>query len=142
MKYKYSATTNAFYPYAMEDEYRAAGVWPTDGVDIEEGTFASFQNPPAGKVRVAGPDGHPAWADTPSPTKEQLIASAHEQKASLINAANAYVNSKQWPGKAALGRLKGNELAQYNLWLDYLDALEAIDTSTAPDIAWPAYPAQ
>ncbi|WP_204528018.1 tail fiber assembly protein, partial [Citrobacter cronae] len=31
--------------------------------------------------------------------------------------------------KAAIGRLKGDELAQYNLWLDYLDALEALDTS-------------
>ncbi|WP_143370528.1 tail fiber assembly protein, partial [Escherichia coli] len=24
--------------------------------------------------------------------------------------------------------------AQYNLWLDYLDALELVDTSSAPDI--------
>ncbi len=31
------------------------------------------------------------------------------------------MNSKQWPGKAAIGRLKGEELAQYNLWLDYLE---------------------
>ncbi|AHG09331.1 hypothetical protein ECRM12581_13100 [Escherichia coli O145:H28 str. RM12581] len=31
-------------------------------------------------------------------------------------------------------RFKGEELAQYNLWLDYLDALELVDTSSAPDI--------
>ncbi|MGT5875404.1 tail fiber assembly protein, partial [Escherichia coli] len=48
---------------------------------------------------------------------------------------------KQWPGKAAIGRLKGEELAQYNLWLDYLDALELVDTSSAPDIEWPTPPA-
>ncbi|ERC90934.1 tail fiber assembly protein, partial [Escherichia coli] len=47
---------------------------------------------------------------------------------------------KQWPGKAAIGRLKGEELAQYNLWLDYLDALELVDTSSAPDIEWPTPP--
>ncbi|CGN25542.1 Putative tail fiber assembly [Salmonella enterica subsp. enterica serovar Typhi] len=47
----------------------------------------------------------------------------------------------QWPGKAAIGRLKGEELAQYNLWLDYLDALELVDTSGAPDIEWPTPPA-
>ncbi|WP_139059164.1 tail fiber assembly protein, partial [Escherichia coli] len=50
-------------------------------------------------------------------------------------------HSKQWPGKAAIGRLKGEELAQYNLWLDYLDALELVDTSSAPDIEWPTPPA-
>lgn len=42
------------------------------------------------------------------------------------------MNSRQWPGKAAIGRLKGDDLTQYNLWLDYLDALEAVDTSSAP----------
>ncbi len=50
------------------------------------------------------------------------------------------MNSKQWRGKAAIGRLKGEELAQYNLWLDYLDALELVDTSSAPDIEWPTPP--
>ncbi|WXP55184.1 tail fiber assembly protein (plasmid) [Escherichia coli] len=51
------------------------------------------------------------------------------------------MNSKQWPGKAAIGRLKDDELAQYNLWLDYLDALELVDSSSAPDIEWPTPPA-
>jgi hypothetical protein len=46
-------------------------------------------------------------------------------------------STEQWPGKAAIGRLKETELAQYNLWLDYLDELEAIDTSVAADITWP-----
>ncbi len=50
------------------------------------------------------------------------------------------MNNKQWPGKAAIGRLKGEELAQYNLWLDYLDALDAVDPSSAPDIQWPEEP--
>ncbi|QIG65665.1 tail fiber assembly protein [Salmonella phage PT1] len=36
--------------------------------------------------------------------------------------------------------MTGEELSQYNLWLDYLDALDAIDTSTAPDITWPEQP--
>ncbi|EML9218111.1 tail fiber assembly protein [Citrobacter freundii] len=65
---------------------------------------------------------------------------AEENKLVLIAQANGYINSKQWPGKAAISRLKGEELAQYNLWLDYLDALEAIDTSSAPDINWPVSP--
>lgn len=77
----------------------------------------------------------------PEKTKEQLIQEADLEKEGRIRAANDFINSKQWPGKAAIGRLKGDELAQYNLWLDYLDALEAVDTSTAPDITWPTPPA-
>ncbi|MBJ9856872.1 tail fiber assembly protein [Citrobacter freundii] len=78
----------------------------------------------------------------PPPTKEELIAAAEYERQCRIDAANDLMNSKQWPGKAAIGRLKGDELVQYNLWLDYLDALEAVDTSSAPDIKWPTPPGE
>ncbi|MEY7281874.1 tail fiber assembly protein, partial [Escherichia coli] len=65
---------------------------------------------------------------------------AESERQLLLNQANEYMNSKQWPGKAAIGRLKDEELALYNLWLDYLDALELVDTSSAPDIEWPTPP--
>ncbi|EFA7698286.1 tail fiber assembly protein, partial [Escherichia coli] len=97
--------------------------------------------PPKGKIRIAGENGFPAWSEIPPPTYEEQIAAAELEKQQLINQANDYMNSKQWPGKAAIGRLKGEELAQYNLWLDYLDALELVDTSGAPDIEWPTPPA-
>ncbi|TSD64468.1 tail fiber assembly protein, partial [Staphylococcus aureus] len=77
----------------------------------------------------------------PSPTHEELIEISESKRQLLINQANEYMNSKQWPGKAAIGRLKGEELAQYNSWLDYLDALELVDTSSVPDIEWPTPPA-
>ncbi|WP_087878750.1 tail fiber assembly protein [Citrobacter freundii] len=69
--------------------------------------------------------------------KESSVSEAGNKKRLLINEANEYINSKQWPGKAAIGRLKDDELAQYNLWLDYLDALDVVDTSNPTDIAWP-----
>ncbi|MFP2753333.1 tail fiber assembly protein, partial [Escherichia coli] len=81
------------------------------------------------------------WVDIPPMAPEEAILLATAQKQNLIDNANEYMNSKQWPGKAAIGRLKGEELAQYNLWLDYLDALELVDTSSAPDIEWPTPPA-
>ncbi|MEB0952027.1 tail fiber assembly protein [Citrobacter sedlakii] len=70
------------------------------------------------------------------------IEAAEAEKHARINQANDYMNSKQWPGKAAIGRLKGDELAQYNLWLDYLDALEAVDTSSAPNTKLPIPPGE
>ncbi len=76
----------------------------------------------------------------PPPTLEEIIAAANAVKQRLTDEANTYMNSKQWPGKAAIGRLKGDDLLQYNVWLDYLDALDAIDTTNAPEIEWPTPP--
>ncbi|EME5227045.1 tail fiber assembly protein [Escherichia coli] len=142
MKYLY--VNNLAYPYELQSLYVEKGEWPEEkGVDIDEVIFREYfyDTPPEGKYRCVGEDGLPAWADIPPPTREEQIASAETKKQQLINQANEYINSKQWPGKAAIGRLKGEELAQYNLWLDYLDALELVDTSSAPDIEWPTPPA-
>ena len=87
-----------------------------------------------------GSDGLPTWGDIPEPSSEELIAAAETERLARIGQANVYMNDKQWPGKAAMGRLKDTEKDQYNLWLDYLDALETVDTSSAPDINWPASP--
>ncbi|EIH1837966.1 tail fiber assembly protein [Escherichia coli] len=140
MKYIFDAKTNAFFPVELKDSYIEKGLWPEYGVEIDEETFSEFQTPQTGKMRIAGKDGYPAWADVPPPTHDELVAMADAQKQSLIDEANEHINSKQWPGKAAIGRLKGDALTQYGLWLDYLDALEAVDTSSVPDIEWPTPP--
>lgn len=82
----------------------------------------------------------PTWVDIPPLCHEEEIAAAEAEKQYRIDQANEYINSKQWPGKAALGRLTDDEKAQYNEWLDYLDALESVDISSAPDINWPVPP--
>ncbi|HCJ7422428.1 TPA: tail fiber assembly protein [Citrobacter freundii] len=139
--YKYSAKFNAFYLSENEGVYRDSGTWPDDATEIEIEVAEEFmKSPPEGKHRVSGDNGMPSWADIPTPTHDELVAAASTEKQNRIDQANAYMNSKQWPGKAAIGRLKGDELAQYNLWLDYLDALEVVDTSSAPDIKWPTPP--
>ena len=129
-EYIYSAKNNAFYPVNMMADYVAAGSWPDDGKEVTTDCFLEFTSVAhADKYRVAGDDGLPAWEQVPAPTQEQLVAIANAEKMRLIGLANANINVKQWPGKAAIGRLKGDELAQYNLWLDYLDELDAVDTS-------------
>lgn len=116
--------------------------WPSDAVLLTEEETSEYWmvTPPDGK-KLGVIDGKPAWIDIPPPTHEELIQTAEREKQRRIKAANDYINNKQWPGKAAIGRLKGEELAQYNLWLDYLDALEVVDISRAPDIDWPKPPA-
>lgn len=138
MNYSYSAKNNAFYSNELKSEYQQSETWDTDAVVVSDEIFYQFSDiPPKGKVRAAGNDGLPAWVDIPHPTHEELIAIAELEKQRLINQANEYINNKQWPGKAAIGRIKSDEMTQYNLWLDYLDTLEAVDTVSAPNIEWP-----
>ncbi|EOC0421579.1 tail assembly chaperone [Cronobacter sakazakii] len=140
-KYAYSASANALFPLTMRQDYVTAGTWPEDALIISDEIASEFMaEPPAGQMRVAGADGFPQWSNKPEPTHEEQTAMADLEKQSLINQANEYMNSKQWPGKAAIGRLKGDELVQYNLWLDYLDALEAVDTTEPHKIIWPESP--
>lgn len=82
----------------------------------------------------------PAWVDIPPPSHDELVAQAEAEKKGRIYQANNYMNSKQWPGKAAMSRLSDTEKTQYNAWLDYLEELEAVDTSAAPDIDWATSP--
>ncbi|MCJ8695517.1 tail fiber assembly protein [Escherichia coli] len=129
--------------YVLKDRYEAAGMWPENGIDVSDEVSAEFTGqPPDGKTLGVGSDGMPAWVDLPPPSHEELVAQAEAEKQGRIGQANDYMNSKQWPGKAAMGRLSNTEKTQYNAWLDYLDELEAIDTSTAPNIMWPTSPDQ
>lgn len=140
-EYVFSALSNAFYPISLKDRYEASNTWPTDGVDVDYDVYLEFTaNPPEGKVRGVV-DGMPAWVDSPAPTQEQLVTQAAVKQKWLITEVNEYIGLKQWVGKASLGRLSDDERTQYNAWLDYLDELEVVDTSSAPDINWPTPPA-
>ncbi|MDU7205756.1 MAG: tail fiber assembly protein [Enterobacter asburiae] len=142
-KYSYSPSENAFYAVALKNTYELSGTWPSDALDIPDNISAEYMaESPEGKLRIAGDDGYPIWIDKPEPTLDELIAAANAEKQERIVHANDYMNSKQWPGKAALGRLKGDELTQYTDWLDYLDALEAVNSSSVPIISWPTPPVE
>lgn len=136
--YKYSAKNDAFIPASFIAEYEEAGWDFSDAIDVDDDVYLEFINPPAGKVRVAGKDGFPAWKDIPPPTKEQLIEQAEVKKQSLIAEVNTETEILR--AKLALGRIKDDEKALLNAWLDYLDELEAVDVSTAPDVIWPEPP--
>lgn len=137
--YKFDAKTNAFYPYSMQADYEAAGSWPEKGIDVDESVFAEFTGTaPEGKVRGSDKKGNPAWVDIPLPTKEELITDSEAKKQKLIS--EVVSETEMLRAKLALKRIKPDEEAMLNAWLDYLDELEAVDVSTAPDIIWPVKP--
>ncbi|EMX4100871.1 tail fiber assembly protein [Salmonella enterica subsp. enterica serovar Cotham] len=136
----YSKSVNGFIP----DQWMEDGTYnpvPTDAIKLTEQEVKEFHGVSTPGKMVDVINGHLVWVDFPPPTHGEQVAAAEAEKNRRVNDANDYISRKQWPGKAAIGRLKGDELAQYNLWLDYLDALEAIDTASAPDIKWPTPPA-
>ncbi|HDV3818606.1 TPA: tail fiber assembly protein [Escherichia coli] len=139
-KYKWSAKHLAFFPESWLSSYEAAGWDLSDLIDVNDDVYMSFTSPPPSGKTLGAKGGMPAWVDIPPPTHDELVATAEAEKQQRIEQANEFMNGKQWPGKAAIGRLKGEELANYNLWLDYLDALEAVDTSKSPNITWPVPP--
>ncbi|EOY7697761.1 tail fiber assembly protein [Escherichia coli] len=139
--YFYSATENAFYPEDTKNDYIIAGTWPVDALKVDNAVFVEYSGtPPTGKRRIAGNNGLPVWNDIPELTPGELAVAAEFKKQTLIEQANIYMNSKQWPGKAVIGRLNRDELSQYNLWLDYLDELESVDISNELNICWPPKP--
>ncbi|MDA8478503.1 tail fiber assembly protein [Citrobacter sp. Awk 4] len=139
--YIYSPSQNMIIPVGLKQHYVDAGTWPDDAVNISDSQAAEFnQQFPEGKILSHDENSQPCWADAPPPTYDELLATAEFDKQRRINEANSYMNERQWPGKAAIGRLKEDDLKRYNLWLDYLDALEAVDTSEPQKIIWPATP--
>lgn len=134
MKIFYSPSLNGFLLEQTAESYEG-----DDLVEVSQKTYVEFIAGSETQIMVPGKNG-PVWNDIPPLTHKELVAAADAEKKNRIDSANEYMNSKQWPGKAAIGRLKGDELALYNLWLDYLDELEVVDISMAPDIDWPKKP--
>ncbi|EBJ7488330.1 tail fiber assembly protein [Klebsiella pneumoniae] len=75
----------------------------------------------------------------PPKTHDELLREAEAQRQSLIDAAMASISLIQL--KLQAGRkLVQAETTRLNTVLDYIDAVTATDTSTAPDIIWPELP--
>ncbi|MBD8162169.1 tail fiber assembly protein [Erwinia persicina] len=134
MKMFFSKTTAGFYAEGIS-------LLPDDAKEIETEVWQSLL---AGQADGKIID----FSTTPPSLRERVLTHddeiklAEQQKQLLIEDANNLMNFRQWPGKAVIGRLKGDELAQYGVWLDYLDALEAVDSSSVPIVSWPTPPAE
>lgn len=134
--YIYSPATNGFYPLALKDDYVTAGSWPVDEVEVSDNTAHEFMvSAPQGKVRVAGADGLPAWADIPSPTVEELTAAATRKIATLRAEADSIIA----PLKDALdgGYIDDGDKLKLTEWQKYRYALTKVDP-TKP--VWPTKP--
>lgn len=138
--YVYSPLTNGFYPRELREVYDDAGSWPDDGVAVSDVVYHQYQTlpPPEGKMRIAGNDGLPAWADIPAPSVAELKAEATAKLSALMAKANAAIAPLQ--DAVDIDDATEAERASLTAWKKYRIALNRLDLSAAPDIAWPAYP--
>ncbi|EFB9963787.1 tail fiber assembly protein [Escherichia coli] len=79
------------------------------------------------------------WVTDTEAQHSAAVDTAEAQRQPLIDAAMASISLIQL--KLQAGRkLMQAETTRLNAVLDYIDAVTATDTSTAPDIIWPAFP--
>ncbi|HEI9768594.1 TPA: tail fiber assembly protein [Morganella morganii] len=74
----------------------------------------------------------------PEPTKEQLIEQAEAKKQFLITEATQ--KTHLWQTQLTLGIITNEDKASLTEWMLYVQKVQAVDTSAAPDIIWPEKP--
>ncbi|MEI8429244.1 tail fiber assembly protein [Escherichia coli] len=78
------------------------------------------------------------WAKDSDKQHSANVAEAEQQKTNLLNAANSKISL--WQTELQLGIISGDDKASLIAWIGYIKAVQATDTSTAPDVIWPELP--
>lgn len=135
--YIWSEKTKSFYPVSEKEVFEKNNMWPDDGVEIsEEEHTALFQEIPVDHY-LGLSKGKLTWLPVDATSDENTIRVNNAKKESLIQQMNDVLTRQQLPAKAALGRLTEKEQKNYNIFLDYFDALEQVDLSKPQ---WPEVP--
>ncbi len=134
--YFFSPSENAFYPVEMQEDYILAGSFPDDAVEVEEAIWLTFAGdiPPAGKVRIAGEKGLPAWADAPQPDIDPVTAFSKQKHTLLADAENVITPLTR---AVKYGIATDEEKARLEAWEKYSVLLSRTD---AENPGWPEQP--
>lgn len=137
MDYLFSPSAGGFFPLSDEDSYKAAGLWPIDGIQITEAEHDGLFPIPLGKD-IGLIDNKPCWVNMPPPSIEELISQAEQKRQFLLK--NADEVTADWRTELVLGEIDEESKAKLSLWMGYKREVKAVDISTAPDIIWPFEP--
>lgn len=131
--YKFNAANLSFYPYSLEQDYRAAGSWPETGVDVTDYVYEDFKIKPApdGMTLGANAKGEPVWIPIPPPTQEELYAQAEAKRKNLIAECDS-ISVIEWNSMTPETQAE---------WVTYRKELVALPSqSKYPNCAWPVKP--
>ncbi|WP_052908937.1 tail fiber assembly protein [Escherichia coli] len=93
---------------------------------------------PEGTTTTAPSTPYDKWATDSDKQHSANVAEAEQQKTNLLNAANSKISL--WQTELQLGIISGDDKASLIAWIGYIKAVQATDTSTAPDVIWPELP--
>lgn len=114
--------------------------WPSDAVLLtEEETSEYWMIPPPKGQKLGVVKGKPAWVDIPPPSQDELIMAAERKREFLLREAQETISF--WQTELQLGIISDEDKASLIAWMNYIKAVQAVDTSKAPDITWPTPPA-
>ena len=100
--------------------------------EYPEGTTTSAPSTPYDKW-----DGQ-KWIADDDAKHAANVAAAEQQKTNLLNAANSKISL--WQTELQLGIISDDDKAALIAWIGYIKAVQAVDTSAAPNITWPEQP--
>lgn len=136
MSFLYNAKNNMFYPLEFKAKYEESGDWPSDATLVDDSVFTEFTGPaPDGKVRAAGADGLPFWADMPAPTEAEQVLQVEATRTALRAVADAEIAWRQDAVNAGIATEE--EIAMLAEWKKYRVLLMRVD-ATKP--VWPTVP--
>lgn len=78
------------------------------------------------------------WVTDEDAQKNGQAMEAEQKKASLLAEAQSTISL--WQTELQLGIISDDDKASLIAWMKYIQVLNAVDTSTAPDIEWPVKP--
>ena len=137
MDYLYSPSAGGFFTLSDIENYKSAGVWPSDGIEISEAEHDALFPTPVDKV-IGMADGKPCWIDAPLPTAEELFAQAEQTRQALLKKADEV--TADWRVELALEEINAEDKAKLSAWMDYKREVKAVNISTAPYVKWPSEP--
>jgi hypothetical protein len=79
-----------------------------------------------------------AWVMNKEAQQEMQVRHAGQTKAGLLSEAQSTISL--WQTGLQLGIISDEDKASLITWMTYIQALNAVDISTAPDIDWPLMP--
>lgn len=78
------------------------------------------------------------WITDDTAQKNAQVLEAEKQKSALLAEAQSTISL--WQTELQLGIISDDDKASLIAWMKYIQALNAVDTSAAPDIDWPVKP--
>lgn len=79
------------------------------------------------------------WITDTDALRAANVAEAARHKAELISQANS--TTQAWQTQLSLGIITEADKASLTVWMKYIQMVQTVDVSAAPDISWPQEPA-